>query len=499
MSIRVLKRLAPFLVPLLILTFVGLRFYNERLIAWPFQGGNWTVNAFWVDTKSQHPEPLQDGLSIATSNDDSGAIEDATAEIMSNSPGRTAPASEQTLQPTGQIQGLPEQSIYDDVGGVHREVFSVSTTDKKYFLIEFGEQEAMNPNIIPHPVLNDTWIIVAQQQKSSVKTSVWFAELVCNAVFKNGRLGCVNPPMILPIAATSGHNCEGDLAYFTFSVGPHDARVFYGPTMPYTIYGSNSAYTCFGQWMLDFRMLVDWGFETFVEEEFRKATELRRPAPYGLVEKNWFVFWDKHEQIYAHYDVAPRRVFAKLEYDGSVGQDLAPFAAANDELCMAKYMPEVAVELESIHQATNSLSITLCKRSDSSCEANDSNTFILTIFQHKSFYSFHSVYEPYVMVFQQTAPFEIYGISQKPIWIHGRGRPGEGKKPDFLAGEESKSWNQTEMFYVTSLSWKTQGQKYHGYSDDVLFIAFGIEDSKTAGIDVVAGDLLMDLGLCSAS
>jgi hypothetical protein len=499
MSIRVLKRLAPFLVPLLILTFVVLRFYNERLIAWPFQGGNWTVNAFWVDTKSQHPEPLQDGLSIATSNDDSGAIEDATAEIMSNSPGRTAPASEQTLQPTGQIQGLPEQSIYDDVGEVHREVFSVSTMDKKYFLIEFGEQEAMNPNIIPHPVLNDTWIIVAQQQKSSVKTSVWFAELVCNAVFKNGRLGCVNPPMILPIAATSGHNCEGDLAYFTFSVGPHDARVFYGPRMPYTIYGSNSAYTCFGQWMLDFRMLVDWGFETFVEEEFRKATELRRPAPYGLVEKNWFVFWDKHEQIYAHYDVAPRRVFAKLEYDGSVGQDLAPFAAANDELCMAKYMPEVAVELESIHQATNSLSITLCKRSDSSCEANDSNTFILTIFQRKSFYSFHSVYEPYVMVFQQTAPFEIYGISQKPIWIHGRGRPGEGKKPDFLAAEESKSWNQTEMFYVTSLSWKTQGQKYHGYSDDVLFIAFGIEDSKTAGIDIVAGDLLMDLGLCSAS
>ena len=499
MSIRVLKRLVPFLVPLLILIFIVLRFYNERLITWPFQGGNRTVNAFWVDTKSQHPKPWQDSLSVATSNDDSGAIENATAEIISNSPGRTAPASAQTLQPTGQIQGVPEHSIYDDVDEVHREVFSVSTTDKKYFLIEFGDQEAMNPNIIPHPVLNDTWIIVAQQQKSSVKTSVWFAELVCNAVFKNGRLGCVNPPMILPIAATSGNNCEGDLAYFEFNVGPHDARVFYGPGMPYAIYGSNSAYTCFGQWMLDFRMLVDWGFETFVEEEFRMATELRRPAPYGLVEKNWFVFWDKHEQIYAHYDIAPRRVFAKLEYDGSVGQDLAPLAAASDKVCMAKYMPKVAVELESIHQATNSLSITLCKRLDSSCEANDSNTLILTIFQHKSFYSFHSVYEPYVMVFRQTAPFEIYGISQRPIWIHGRGKPGEGKKPEFLDGEESESWNQTEMFYITSLSWKAQGQKYHGYSDDVLFIAFGIEDSKTAGIDIVADDLLMDLGLCSTS
>ena len=492
MSIRVLKRLVPFLGPLLVLIFIVLRFYNERLIAWPFQGALWTGNAFSVDTKSQNPKHSQDGLSITASNDDSGAIEGGMAEITTSAP-------EQKLQPSGQIQSLPEHSIYSNVGEVHREVFSVSTADKKYFLIEFGGQEAMNPNIIPHPTLNDTWIIVAQQQKSSVKTSVWFAELVCNAVFKNGRLGCVNPPMILPIAATSGDKCDGDLAYFTFNIGPHDARVFYGPRMPYTIYGSNSAYTCFGQWMLDFRMLVDWGFETFVENEFREATELQRPAPYGHVEKNWFVFWDKHEEIYAHYDIAPKRVFAKLEYDGSVGQDLAPLAAASDEICMAKYMPEVALELESIHQATNSLSITLCKRSDSSCEPTDSNTFILTIFQHKSFYAFHSVYEPYAMVFQQTAPFEIYGISQKPIWIHGRGKPGEGKKPDFLDVKESESWNQTEMFYITSLSWKTHGQKYHGYSDDVLFISFGIEDSKTAGIDVVAGDLLMDLGLCSTS
>jgi hypothetical protein len=251
--------------------------------------------------------------------------------------------------------------------------------------------------------------------------------------------------------------------------------------------------------MLDFRVLVDWGFEWFEEKEFRTATELQRPAPYGPVEKNWFVFWDNHGQIHAHYDIAPRRVFAKLENDGAVGHDLAPLAADVDEKCMAKYMPKIVSEFESIHQATNSLSITLCKRSDSSCEANDSNTFILTIFHHKSFYSFHSLYEPYVMVFEQTAPFKIYGISPKPIWIHGRGKPGNGGKPDPLVVGEWKSLNQTEMFYTTSLSWKSHGQKYHGHIDDVLFIAFGIEDSKTAGIDVVAGDLLINLGLCSDS
>src|SRR2546423_450073 len=381
MLIRGLRHLALFVGPLLLLIFIGLRFYDERLITLPF----WTESGFPVHTNGQSSKHLQGSLSIMTSIDDSGIIE-------------------------------------EDKAGMFRAVFSVSTADKKYFPIEFGEQEALNPSIIPHPALNDTWIIVAQQQKSSVKDTVWFAELVCNAVFRNGVLGCVNSPVILPIAATSGDKCVGDLAYFAFNIGPHDARVFYGPRTPYVIYGSNSVYTCFGQWMLDFRMTVDWGFEVFAEDEFRKATELQRPAPYRPIEKNWFVFWDKQEQIYAHFDIAPKRVFAKLEHDGSVGQDLAPLAAANDEKCMAKYMPKLAPELESIHQATNSLSITLCKRSDSSCEVKDSNTFILTIFQHKSFYSFHSVYEPYVMVFQQTAPFEMYGISTKSIWIHGRAK-----------------------------------------------------------------------------
>ncbi|PGH07811.1 hypothetical protein GX51_01521 [Blastomyces parvus] len=384
----------------------------------------------------------------------------------------------------------------------YRQIFSTSTVDKKYFLIQFAELEAINPSIIPHPHLENTWIIVAQQQKSSVPNSVWFAELVCNAVFRDGSLQCIQSPIILPIAATPNNagKCTGELEYFSFNIGPHDARVFYGPNAPYTVYGSNSGYTCFGQWMHDFRMLVDWGFEPFGQDEFRKATEIQRHVPYGLIEKNWFVFWDTNGHMYVHYEIAPRRAFAKLEFSGTASADLAPLAVSNDEKCMGKYLPKVSSELESIHQATNSLSITLCKRADPTCHPkDDSNTFIFTIFQHKAFYAFHSVYEPYVMLFKQTAPFEVYGISTKPFWIHGRGKPGQGKKPAKLTSEATKSWNQTEMFYITSMSWKAHGQRYHGYIDDVLFLGFGIEDSKTAGIDIVAGDLLLDLGLCSSS
>jgi hypothetical protein len=246
--------------------------------------------------------------------------------------------------------------------------------------------------------------------------------------------------------------------------------------------------------------LTDWPYEDFKEEQFRMPTELQRPGERRIVEKNYFVFWDKDENIYAHYDIYPKRVFAQLSYNGSTGPDLSPQAAASDDACMAKYMPKLPPKdqakpekdrVEAIHQATNSISITLCKRSDPACKPNESNTFVLTVFHRKTFYDFHGVYEPYVMLFQHTPPFAIHGISSRPFWISGRSKPGEWKKADGSVSD------QTQMLYVTSVSWKKAGQKYHGYIDDVLFVLFGIEDKDTGGIDVLAGDLVAELGLCA--
>ena len=221
-------------------------------------------------------------------------------------------------------------------------------------------------------------------------------------------------------------------------------------------------------------------------------TELQRPEPYGSLEKNYFIFWDKDKNVYAHYDIFPTRAFARLSDDGSTGPDLGPHVATGDNKCINKYMPKLAPEHTSIHQATNSISITLCKRSDPGCKVDDLNTFILTVFQQKKYYDHHSVYEPYVMLFQQKTPFAIHGISTMPFWISGRGMPGEWK------GHQGKLLDQTQMLYVTSISWKTAGQKYHGYIDDVLLVLFGIEDTDTGGIDILAGDLVADLGLCAS-
>jgi hypothetical protein len=157
MLVRELRRLLPFLVPLLVIVFLALRLYDGSLVPLP---------------SFNNPPPARDPV------DESPASERPQHQILNGHP----------------VAGYAE--------GAYREIFSVSTADKKFFPIEFDRQRSINPNVIPHPFLDNTWIIVSQLQRSSVKKTVWFAELVCNAVFKNGALSCVDPPMILPISKT---------------------------------------------------------------------------------------------------------------------------------------------------------------------------------------------------------------------------------------------------------------------------------------------------------
>jgi hypothetical protein len=117
----------------------------------------------------------------------------------------------------------------------------------------------------------------------------------------------------------------------------------------------------------------------------------------------------------------------------------------------------------------------------------------MAVIQHKVFHDLHSVYEPYVVVFEQSAPFGLHAVSSKPLWVHGRGTKGE-KRPKKVP--DNMPWAQTEMIYVTSINWKQQGQRYHGYLDDVVLMGFGIEDERSGVIDVLAADLLEGLGEC---
>ncbi|KAF7558244.1 hypothetical protein G7Z17_g155 [Cylindrodendrum hubeiense] len=466
MLMRDIRRLSLFTGSIIFLIYFGIHLYSHSEIPSTEETG-------WVISPA---EPVV-GVSDSGQPQEEAELPTTTSDVL-EVPATPAPTPKGDIidaidTPVIAPFGLPSSDVS------HQEVFSLSTKDTKFFVIDFGGLKAINPNIIPHPTAENTWIVVAQQVK---EMPAFFTEVFCNAMFQDGVLRCLYPPMPLPIAATAGERCEGELSFMNSISGPHDARVFFGPTTPYIVYGSNSIFTCLGQFIQDFRMIIEWGPDNPVPADFRIGTELQRPLPWSTMEKNWFVFWDMAGGMYIHYDIAPKRVFSAIGTDGSAGPDLAPFAEVLDEQCLAKYLPKLASELESIHQATNSLQITMCKKQDASCVQDESNTFILTIFQHKTYYDFHGVYDPYVVLFQQRAPFEIHAISQQPIWIHGREKHVERKTSD--------------MFYVTSISWKDRSQGYHGYLDDELFLAFGIEDERAGGIDLLAGHLLENLGLC---
>lgn len=161
MLIREVRRSLPLFIPLLVLVFIAIRTYDKALVQLPSFGGVAPKDSAGGESKApaQPADPAKD------------------------------PAKE--VHRSGYVEGT------------YQDLFSASTSNKKYFPVVFERQHSINPNAIPHPTLNDTWIIVSQLQRSEVEKTVWFAELVCNAVFKkSGELACVDPPYILPISTT---------------------------------------------------------------------------------------------------------------------------------------------------------------------------------------------------------------------------------------------------------------------------------------------------------
>lgn len=411
----------------------------------------------------------------------------------------------------------PPNDIRPGPGGhplLHTEVFSVSTRDRKFFRVKFGSassaQDAVTvqPNILPHPRAEHLWLAVAQRRPvrrdDAGAAAVPRVELVCEAMFIDDVLTCIGEdgrgfgePTHLPVAFQAVEKCAtGPVAM----VRPQDAKVFYGPQAPYIAYGSAS--TCSGQWIQDLRRLVPggWAQKESTHDMFlsKNGTELQRPSPpYAEVkDSNWFLFWDVSGTPYVHYALHPRRSFAQLHGDGSVGRDLAPQSAEHDQQCLQQYLAPLlssnndneGYHHPTIPQATNSLAITLCRRSDPSCTPDVDNTFLFALFQHKTLSLFggqhqqHVTHDPYVVVFRQRAPFALVGVGTRPFWISGRRTfPSSGATEDLAA---------------SSISWKGKGQRYHGYEDDVVFLTFTIEGGTAGGIDVRAGELLVNLGLC---
>ena len=306
-----------------------------------------------------------------------------------------------------------------------------------------------------------------------------------------------------------------------------------------------SRYACFGLWLIDLRPLYQPLEDLLAShprhpslgplKSYPTVTELtRNPADTrSPMEKNWFLFFPSSGEAFLHYDLsnpyggARGRTFAKLLGNGLTTVNLTDHTEAP---CLYSHGPtghSIGTKRPSWHQATNSLRLVLCNRSDPTCKPTLSNTVFFTLIHRKMSnpYNLPLRYERYFMVFAAKPPFSIIGISQYPIllanetangWTPSQNWSDDPTNEEVVTRtKERKAGNATEPYggkgmwayftYTVSISYAwgrpadEMEAKNLGYLDDEVILAIGINDESQGFARVKAGELVQCLQACSPS
>ncbi|KAL8690168.1 MAG: hypothetical protein Q9224_004470, partial [Gallowayella concinna] len=252
-----------------------------------------------------------------------------------------------------------------------------------------------------------------------------------------GGMRCASPPISLNVPPTPAEQCYGKFQTYVDVPGFHDPRIFWsGKGEPLMMVNTQSRYACFGLWMIDLRSLLpplqnllasSPAHPSLVPlKSYPTLTELTRnpPSTRSTIEKNWLPFFTESGESYIHYDLSHPtntsirgRTFAKLLGNGFTTTNLT------DPLELPCLIDEDDKDADPVkrggtwHQATNSLRLILCNRTDPKCQASDENTVFFAVI-HRKFPNYLDLplrYERYFMVWSATPPFGLVGISKHPI------------------------------------------------------------------------------------
>jgi len=193
-------------------------------------------------------------------------------------------------------------------------------------------------------------------------------------------------------------------------------------------------------------------------KSYPTLTELTRnpPSTRASIEKNWLLFFPPTGESYIHYDLPSAsngergRTFAKLLGNGLTTTNLT---SPLETSCLKELMQEDEVGMDEAknrgtwHQATNSLRLILCNRSDVNCKAKPENTVFIALI-HRKFHNYLRLplrYERFFIVWASTPPFGMLALSHHPI---------------LLANETAQGWTEKENwdddFYPTDLGLSAQ-------------------------------------------
>lgn len=307
---------------------------------------------------------------------------------------------------------------------------------------------------------------------------------------------------------------------------------------------ARSRYACFGLWMIDLRSLYPKLQNLLAShpvhpslgplKSYPTLTELtRNPADTrSPMEKNWLMFFPASGESYLHYDLSnphggPRgRTFAKLLGSGLTTTNLTDPHEISCLRALDANTSTPAMQDETWHQATNSLRLILCNRSDWTCKSNRHNTVFFAVV-HRKFPNFLKLplrYERHFIVWAATPPFTMLGISKHPIllanetasgWPPSKNWADDPINVEKVAQTRARSHGNTTatepmggkgfwayFTYTVSISYAwgrredEPESKNVGYLDDEVVLGIGIDDAGQGFARAKAGELLQCLRPC---
>ncbi|KAK9316600.1 hypothetical protein V1522DRAFT_259541 [Lipomyces starkeyi] len=302
-----------------------------------------------------------------------------------------------------------------------------------------------NPNILPFPKgYKHPYIGFARQ---SPKKLLFHHEIVwCemnwaeSPVIGRKMLACVEKERKVNLDewATKAGLCKRH-KYLSLKQGHTDPRVLFSPLgEPLMVVGTNGLSNCMNQFVIDLRAVIpglNWKMNLHgVPIRFKELTELPRPQ-YNEVEKNWFLMWDESNVEYVQHETEQRSISAvSLPPEKQVN-----IATPGIQKCVSSLKKRLGRKQQAndIHQATNSLRVTLC---DFPCIPTIHNTVIIELMHMKYQNRLELYYRRYAIIMNATAPFDIIGRTGNLMY----------------AGTD-----ENVMLYTVSMTWDHEHYQQH--------------------------------------